>query len=195
MTLEAQHQPRRFTVEEYARMGEAGIFPPGERVELIEGEILAPSPQNPKHARRIARLTSLLVRLFGETHEIRVQLPLTLSKFSEPEPDFALVSLQESDDAQRHPSGADLVLEIAESSLSFDRNEKASVYAKAGIQDYWVLNLVNKRLEVRRGPRERPSSNYGWDYADLSLLAREQTVSPLAFPEVQFKIADLLGDA
>ena len=195
MTLEVQHQPRRFTVEEYARMGEAGIFAPGERVELIEGKMLAVSPQNPKHARRIARLTSMLVRLFGESHEIRVQLPLTLGKFSEPEPDFAIVSLQESDDAKRHPDGADLVLEIAESLLSFDRNEKASVYAKAGIQDYWVLNLVNKRLEIRRGPRELPGSAYGWDYANLSLLATEQSVSPLAFPEVQIRVSDLLGDA
>ena len=195
MTLEVQHQPRRFTVEEYARMGEAGIFAPGERVELIEGEILAVSPQNRKHARRIAKLTSLLVRLFGDNHEIRVQLPLTLSKFSEPEPDFAIVLAQESDDAERHPAGADLVIEIADSSLSFDRNEKASVYAKAGIQDYWVLNLVNKRLEIRRGPRELPGSAHGWDYANLSLLATEQSVSPLAFPEVQIRVSDLLGDA
>lgn len=195
MTLQVQHQPRRFSVEEYARMGEAGIFAPGERVELIEGEILAVSPQNRKHARRIAKLTSLFVRLFGENHEIRVQLPLTLGKFSEPEPDFAIVSLQESDEAERHPGGAALVLEIAESSLSFNRNEKASVYAKAGIQDYWVLNLLNRRLEVRRTPRELPGSAYGWDYANLSLLAAEQTVSPLGFPAVQITVAELLGDA
>ena len=91
------------------------------------------SPANPPHASRIARLTTTLVRLFGDTHEIRVQLPLTLGLNSEPDPDFALVRLEVAHGAARHPDTADLVIEISNSSLSLERNEKASLYAKAGI--------------------------------------------------------------
>ncbi|MBX3170305.1 MAG: Uma2 family endonuclease [Candidatus Eremiobacteraeota bacterium] len=185
MTVKVQH--RRFTVKEYAKMGDAGIFAPGERVELLEGKIIAVSPQNPRHARRISRLTTLFVGLFGQTHEIRVQLPLTLSKFSEPEPDFALVSFQASDDAWRHPVGADLVLEISDSTLSLDRNKKARIYAQAGIADYWILNMAKKRLEVRRAPGEE-------GYSNLTLLTPGQTISPLAFPDVNLQVADLLGN-
>lgn len=178
---------RRFTVKEYAKMGDAGIFAPGERVELLEGEIVAVSPQNPRHARRISRINTLLVGLFGKTHEIRVQLPLTLSKVSEPEPDFALVSFQESDAAKRHPACADWVMEISDSTLSLDRNKKARVYAQAGIGDYWILNMQKKRLEVRRQPTEE-------GYSSLTLLSPEQSLSMLAFPEIELKVADLLGD-
>lgn len=185
MTLHVQH--RRFTVKEYAKMGEAGIFAPGERVELLEGEIIAVSPQNPRHARRISRLTSLLVGLFGQTHEVRVQLPLTLSKTSEPEPDFALVTFQDSDDAKRHPACADWVMEISDSTLSLDRNKKARIYAQAGIADYWILNMAKGRLEVRRQPTEE-------GYSSLTLLTREQSISMLAFPQVTLQVAQLLGD-
>ena len=110
-------KPRKFTVEEYARMGEAGVFSSGERVELIEGEIIPTSPQNRQHASRIARLNTLLVGHFGKTHEIRVQLPLTLGQHSEPEPDFALVTLAAADQSHRHPTCA----EATASARSFPR--------------------------------------------------------------------------
>lgn len=191
MTLNVK--PRKFTVEEYARMGEAGVFGWNERVELIEGEIIPVSPQNRRHASRTARLTTWFVTEFGKTHEIRVQLPLTLGSHSEPEPDFALVRFEVADGAPRHPGSADLVLEIADSSLAFDRNEKASLYAKAGIAEYWVLNLVNSRLEVRRGPAENDELAYGWGYSSLTILAPGQVVSPLFAVEVIFPVSDLLG--
>lgn len=184
-------KPRKFTVEEYARMGEAGVFAPDERVELIEGEIIPVPPQNPPHASRISRLTTLFVRHFGDTHEIRVQLPLTLNPYSEPEPDFALVALDRP--AARHPDGADLVLEIADSSLPFDRNEKASLYAKSGIADYWILSLKKQRLEVRRDPVENPETAYGWGYQSLTVLGPDAGVSPLFAPEATFQVAALLG--
>ncbi len=142
--------PRKFSVEEYARMGEAGIFAPDERVELLEGEIIPVSPQDPRHASRVARMNTLLVRCFGDSHEIRVQLPLTLGSQSEPEPDFAVVPFAVADQATRHPDTADLVIEVANTSLSFDRNEKASLYAKAGVPEYWLLNLNARRLEIRK---------------------------------------------
>lgn len=191
MTLHLK--PRKFTVEEYARMGEAGIFRDGERVELIEGEIVPMSPQNRRHANRVARLTTLLVKLFGSTHEVRVQLPLTLGTHSEPEPDFALVPLALADAALRHPECADLVLEIADSTLSLDRNEKASLYAKAGIPEYWILNLPHQRLEVRRQPQVDSEAPYGWSYASLTLVAPPQTCQPLFAPDQDFSVEVLLG--
>jgi len=182
---------RRFTVDEYARMGDAGIFAPDERVELIEGEIIKVSPQNPPHARLISRLTTRLVKLFGDTHEIRVQLPLTLGMASEPEPDFSLVRLENAEGPYRHPDVADLVIEIADSSLRFDRRRKASLYAKFGLPDYWILNTRHQRVEVHRAPTERPESAYGWDYSHLTVMARGQTVSPLRWPEVSFTVEEL----
>lgn len=186
-------RPRRFTVEEYAKMGEAGVFAPDERVELIEGEIIPVSPQNRRHASRIARLNTMLVQKFGQTHEIRVQLPLTLGEISEPEPDFALVRLEVADEAPRHPGGADLVLELSDSSLSFDRNQKASLYAKAGIGEYWVLNLRHERLEVRQAPAPNPEAAYGFDYSRLTVVAPGQSVAPLFAPGVEFAVSTLLG--
>lgn len=186
-------KPRGWTVDEYARMGEAGIFRPGERVELIEGEIVPVSPQNVPHASRIARLTTLFVRTFGETHEVRVQLPLTLGERSEPEPDFALVTSEDADRSKRHPDRADLVIEIADSSLSFDRNEKASLYAKALIPEYWILNLANGRVEVRRRPGEEPEGSFGWGYREVTLLAAGQEVTPLFCPGARFSVDTLLG--
>lgn len=186
-------QPRRFTVEEYARMGEAGVFPPGERVELLEGEIYPMSPHNFPHSHRLEQLTTLLVLTFHKTHGIRVQLPLTLNPQSEPEPDFALVPLNLKKVGTRHPHSADLVIEVADSSLSFDRGPKASAYARAGIAEYWLLNLQANRVEVRRQPAESQEATYGWTYATLHLLAPGQSLSPLFAPEVSFTVEQLLG--
>ena len=173
-------------------MGDAGIFAPGERVELIEGEIIPVSPQNPLHAKIVERLTTLLVMNFGKTHGIRVQLPLTLTGHSEPEPGFALVSLAHERSGPRHPASADLVIEVADSSLSFDRGEKASLYAKVGIPDYWIVNARNRRVEIRRDPAECIDAVYGWEYTTLNILAPSQKVSPLFSPEVILEISDLL---
>lgn len=191
--MSIQLQRRKFTVAEYARMGEAGIFAPDERVELIEGEVIPLSPHNRKHASRIARLTTVLVRAFGDSHEIRVQLPLTLGSYSEPEPDFALVPLDVADRAERHPGTADLILELSEASLSFDRKQKASLYARFGIPEYWVLNLKNHRLEVRRAPEAKPKAAFGWDYREVAVLASGQVVSPLFAPTREFAVGALLG--
>lgn len=133
------------------------------------------------------------MRAFGDTHEIRVQLPLTLGTHSEPEPDFALVRFDVADGAARHPDIADLVIEVSDSSLSFDRAEKASLYAKAGIADYWLLNLRARRLEIRRKPTPNANGVYGWDYSLVSLHTAEQSVSPLFALNVVFEVAALLG--
>ena len=186
-------KPRKFTVAEYARMGDSGVIPADERVELIEGVVLPLSPQNRRHASRTARITTIFVTAFGSTHEIRVQLPLTLGEYSEPEPDFALVSFEVADAAVRHPGSADLVLEISDTSLAFDRQEKASLYAMAGIQDYWLLNLRHRRLEVRRGPAPNSEAAFGWEYSSVTIYAEGQSLSPLFAPNVIFEVSALLG--
>ena len=186
--------PRKFTVEEYARMGEAGVFRPDERVELIEGEILPMTPQNLPHARRIEQLNTRFVLCFSETHFVRVQLPLTLGEHSEPEPDFAIVPQAVSATSERHPDTADLVIEISDTSLSYDRNEKASLYAKFGIPEYWILNLKNRRLEVRTRPSQNPEGTFQWSYSEIRLLAPEESISPAFAPAVNFPVGELLGD-
>lgn len=185
-------KPWRFSVDQYAKMGDAGVFD-RQRVELIEGQIVPMSPQNPPHASRIAKITSFLVYAFGQTHEVRVQLPLTLNSRSEPEPDFALVSFEVANASPRHPTTADLIIEIADSSLPFDRSEKASLYSKSSIQEYWILNLKDDRLENRRGPVVNDDATYGWDYASLTLLAPGSTLSPLFAPATTFEVSLLLG--
>ena len=191
MTLNVK--PRKFNVDEYVRMGEAGVFRPDERVELIEGEIVPMSPHNRRHALRIAKLNSLLVRAFADSHDIRVQLPLTLGTHSEPEPDFALVPLEQAEEGERHPSGADLVIEVSDSSLPLDRNEKASLYARAGIAEYWLLNLRSRRLEVRLLPGPSNEAPFGWDYTQVTLLAAGQTVAARFAPGTRFEVGQLLG--
>lgn len=188
-------EPWRFTVEEYVKMGEAGVFAVHERVELIEGEIVPMSPQDPPHASTTQRLTTLWVMAFGKTHGVRVQLPLTLGRYSEPEPDFALVPLALDGTFERHPTSADLVVELAHTTLAFDRSEKASLYAKAGISEYWIVNLAKNRLEVRQQPITSDERPYGWDYGSLQILAPGQTVAPLFAPETSFAVKELVGEA
>lgn len=173
-------------------MGESGIFAPDERVELIEGDIIPVSPQNPRHARKISKLNTRFVRLFGDTHEIRVQLPLTLGTHSEPEPDFALVKLETPLPGARHPEMADLVVELADSSLSFDRNAKASLYAKAQISEYWILNLKNQKLEIRTLPAQDTESAYGWSYSSTQVHSLGAKVSPKFAPDVFFEVSELV---
>lgn len=120
-------------------------------------------------------------------------LPLTFQPFSEPEPDFAIVALEAADAAERHPSTADLVIEISDSSMEYDRGEKASLYAKAGIMDYWLVNLRHGRVEVRRQPAADPGAFYGFNYALTSVHASGESLTPLAFPHLQLQVTELLG--
>jgi Uma2 family endonuclease len=154
--------PRRWTREEYYRMGDLGFFH-GQRVELIEGEIMVLSPQNWPHTLTVARVGEALHRVLGTGFWVRMQFPLNLST-SDPEPDVS-VAAGRIEDYSDHPTTAVLIVEVSDSSLSYDRNRKASLYARAGIADYWIVNLVNHQLEVRRDPRSDPSQPYGHGYA------------------------------
>lgn len=184
---------RPITVEEFNLMAEKGILAPDERVELIEGAIVPLSPQNKPHSDAISWTTNLLVELFGKTHLVRVQLPLDLSPYSEPEPDFAVVPKESLAKVHRHPTSANLVIEVAQTSLAYDRYEKASLYARFGIPDYWVLNTVDGCLEVHRSPKVDASAPFGHSYAERQVYVPDQTVVPCSLVPHPIRVSQLTG--
>lgn len=147
-----QGRQRRITVDEYHRMIAAGILGEDEHVQLIAGTLVAMTPQGGPHARVIQRLNRLLVRAVGDDLVVRPQLPLTLVDDSEPEPDLAVVLARDAESGERHPGTALLVVEVAGESLPLDRQAKAVLYARAGIPEYWIVNLGESTVEVRREP-------------------------------------------
>src|SRR5262249_15092715 len=133
---------RRWSRIEYDRLIDLGIFQPGDPIELIGGELLVAEPQGAPHYTSIQKTARVLGRAFGPSWNVRTQGPMELDDESEPEPDVAIVAGAPEDYSTSHPSRAVLVVEVSESSLVFDRGHKGSVYARAGIQDYWIVNLV-----------------------------------------------------
>jgi len=188
----AEPHLRLWTREEYLKMAEAGVFRPSERVELIGGRIVAMSPQNSPHFTAIRLVEEALRTIFGAGYDVRVQGPLDLSPSSQPEPDIAVVRGTVRDYASAHPTTALLVVEVSESSLAFDRGEKASLYANASIPEYWVVNLPDSRLEVYRDPIPMPGQLYGYGYRSCVRYLATDTVTPLAAPQGAIKVADLL---
>jgi Uma2 family endonuclease len=185
-------QMKRWTREDYDRMIDAGIFAPGERVELIDGEIIEMSPQKSPHSTAISLTADRLRVAFGAGHHVRVQMPLALDPHSEPEPDVAVVLGSPRDYRDAHPSSALLVVEVTDSTLAYDRDQKGSLYARAGIADYWVLNLADRHLEVYRDPALSSEARYGWSYRTIHHYSADECVSPLAAPQVRITVADLL---
>lgn len=183
---------RRWTWDEYMAMVEAGILAPGERVELIEGVVVRMPPQRSGHTVGTYLTEHALLAIFGEGFMVRAQFPLALDVATVPEPDVAVVVGNARDYVEAHPSSAVLVVEVAEATLVYDRGEKASLYARAGIPDYWVLNLVDRQLEVCREPSPLPGEPFGHGYRQRTILFPEDSVSPLAAPGASVRVADLL---
>ena len=157
--MEAQStRLRRWTRAEYARLIEAGILRGGEPVELLGGHLMVSEPQDSAHYTAIGLVEDALRAALGRGWLVRSQGPLALTDDSEPEPDVALTRGARRDYRDEHPSRPALVIEVAESSLALDREYKGSLYARAGIADYWILNLVDRVLEVYREPREDPAA-------------------------------------
>jgi Uma2 family endonuclease len=146
---------KRLTRIEYERLVEKGVLGPGDRLELIAGLLLAAEPQSASHYSAVRFAEMALARTFGEGWEVRTQAPIALDDASEPEPDVAVVRGGPRDYATAHPAEPVLVLEVALTSLDFDREQKSSLYARAGQPEYWIVNLVDRMLEIRRDP-ERP---------------------------------------
>jgi Uma2 family endonuclease len=174
-------------------MAEVGLLPPDARVELIDGDILYMSPQKTPHFNAVSRGHRVLSLLFGEGYWVRSQGPLSLALEVEPEPDLAVVPGSEDDYEDSHPSTAVLIAEVSDTTLRFDQTNKAALYARAGIQEYWIVDLVHGKLEVRRDPEATPGG--GYRYGTLEVLERGDTVSPLGTPSKTIAVADLLPKA
>ena len=146
----------RLSVSDYYRMAEVGILAPDARVELIDGEIFDMAPPGSLHAATVDRLNEILTRSVGGKAAVRVQNPVRLSELSEPQPDLALLLRRDDFYSQHHPGPADvlLVVEIADSSLRFDRDTKVSLYAVHGIPEMWLVDLRGRRLVRHRAPRQ-----------------------------------------
>lgn len=176
---------RRWTRNEYDRMIAAGLFAPGERVELIDGEILQVSPQGRLHATAVRLVGESLRTTFGIGFNVRTRLPLALGLASEPEPDVAVVVGTARNYRDAHPENALLVVEVADSTLDLDRQRKGSLYARAGIADYWIVNLIDCCIEVYREP-------LSGRYASVHSFLTGDRIAPLASPQSMVAVADLL---
>jgi Uma2 family endonuclease len=176
---------RRWSRAEYEQMIAKGLFRPDDRLELLDGVLIVREPQHDRHALAIRRVDAALRPHFGTGWLLAMQLPLALDEMSEPEPDFSIVRGSLDELRQGHPRHAALIVEVAESSLGIDRGRKATLYARAGIPDYWIVNLVGRTLEIHREPVAAPETAAGWHYARSALSgpARRSHPSPRPEPE------------
>ena len=182
---------RRWKRTEYERLIGLGMFE-GEPVELIGGQLVVAEPQYPYHASSISAVDYAVRASLPPGWLLRLQSPVSLDDESEPEPDLVVVPGRPADYRDAHPALPVLAIEVAESSLTFDRGQKGSLYARAGIQDYWIVNLVDRVLEIYRDPVMDPSAGYGWRYRSLTSLGPTDVAVPLAFSSSRIAVADLL---
>jgi Uma2 family endonuclease len=192
MTDTSAVQLRRWTREEYDRMIGAGVLMPEDRVELIEGEILTMTPQGSAHVTAVSLAHDALRAEIGPTFHVRTQFPLALGAASEPEPDIAIVAGSVRDYRDQHPATAVLVIEIADSTLMYDRQVKGSLYARSGISEYWIVNLIEKLVEVYRDPKSDEQARFGFRYGRTERYLASDTITPQALPGARIPVADLL---
>jgi Uma2 family endonuclease len=178
---------RRWTRAEYDRLIDLGVFESGEHLELLDGHLIVSEPQGTLHATAVGLVEDALRACFGAGWVVRGQMPVALDDESEPEPDVAVVPGARRDYTAEHPARPVLVVEVAESSLAIDRGTKATLYARAGLADYWILNLVDRVLEVYRHPAPGV-----WRYREVTILGETSWIAPLARPDAPIEIAALL---
>ncbi len=190
--IDTEPRPYRWTREEYYRLCEEGWFQ-DKRVQLIGGEIVEMSAQKNEHAISIKLAEDALEAIFGVNFWVRTQMSLDLSPHSVPDPDLAVIPGNfRSYVGQGIPTSALLVVEVSETTLYYDRNQKASLYAASGIADYWIINVVQRQVEVYRDPVPDATQAFGYRYASRTILDPGEVVSPLALPGATVAVADLL---
>ena len=183
---------RQWTRFEYERLIETGFFQAGDKVELISGQLMVAEPQGSRHAATVSLVADALRAAFGSGWYVMVQLPVALDDESEPEPDVAVVLGAAREYGDAHPSRPVLVVEVADSSVALDREYKASLYARAGVPDCWIVSIEEGIVEVYRQPVPSREAPYGWRYAELQRLGRGASVAPVASPSASIPVADLL---
>ena len=179
---------RRFTIHDYHRMADAGVLAPDERVELLDGEIVEMSPIGSRHAGIVDRLNMLFARRLGHHVIVRVQNPIVLDDYSEPQPDLTLLRARPDYYVGAHPRPADVLLaiEVMDSSASYDRSLKLPLYARKRLRELWLVDLPGAAVDVYR----RPTAS---GYREHQRLTRGQRLTALAFPRIHFRVADILG--
>lgn len=180
---------RRFTVAEYYRMGRAGILGEDDRVELIDGEIVQMPPIGGPHSGGVIRLTREFSRKLGDVAFVSAQNPIHVDDYNEPQPDIALLRPRADFYTSAHATPADILLlvEVAETSARLDRRVKAPLYGRAGVQECWLVDLGKDLLTVYRDPT--PDG-----YRTSRTLRRGGRIAPLAFPDREFLVAEILGE-
>jgi Uma2 family endonuclease len=186
-TLENWPRRHRLTVDEYYRMAEVGLLAPDARVELIEGEIIDMPPIGMPHGSAVDRLNRLMMRAVGDRAIVRVQGAVRLSRFSQPQPDIALLAPSANFYGDKHPTAADtlLIIEVSDTTLRYDSKIKASLYARHGVPEYWIVDLEKGKLHFCRSP-------FAEGYADVSSVSSSGPVSIAALPGVSIDLAVML---
>ena len=183
---------RRWTRVEYGRLIEHGFLDEDDPIELVDGLLLVKEPQYTPHATAVTLVAEALRAVFGAGWVVRQQLPMALDDRSEPEPDVCVVPGAPRDYLQTHPTSAVLIVEVAFSGLAIARGRKAAMYARNGVTDYWILNLVGRVLEVHREPVRLRGARRPWGYSAIHSVGPDDAVSPLALPSARVAVADLL---
>jgi Uma2 family endonuclease len=187
-----QMQTRPWTRAEYDRLIGIGFLDDDEPIELLGGQLVVCEPQCSPHATGVRLAEEALRRVFGSGWDVRAGLPVALDDESEPEPDVCVVLGGPRTYRDAHPSRPVLIVEVALGSLAVDRRIKGSLYARAGIHDYWIANLAERQLEVYRSPIAHPDALYDWLHAEVMVLRTGDVVAPLAAPAAAIAVADLL---
>lgn len=179
-----------WTVDQFHYLGDLGLLE-GRRASLINGVIVEEGPMNPPHAIAATKTEDLIREAFGKGWHVRVAKPLVLGQTTDPEPDAAVLPGKPGD-YTTHPTTATLVIEVADTSLRYDTTVKMSLYASAGIADYWVLDVNARQLLVFRDPQPDATQSHGFGYSTQITLGPTDSVTPLAVPNAAVKVADLL---
>jgi Uma2 family endonuclease len=182
----------RFSRREYGRLIDLGFLDEDDPIELLDGLLLVKEPQHSPHRTGVVLVARALEQAFGAGWFVQTHSPIVVDDRSEPEPDVCVVRGSPRDYVESHPTRPALVVEVAASGLRVARGRKAQAYARAGIADYWIVNLVDRVLEVHREPARPGPARGAWGYASLEALGADATVSPLAAPTAAIRVADLL---
>ena len=182
----------RWSRHEYGQLIDHGLLDEDDPVELLDGLLLVKEPQHSPHRTAVILAAKALELGFGEGWFVQTQSPIILDGRSEPEPDVCVVRGSPRDYAAAHPTRPALIVEVAQSGLLLARGRKAVAYARAGIADYWILNLGDRMLEVYREPARPGPARRTWGYWAVKALGVDATVTPLAAPAAAISVADLL---